>query len=57
MDDEEAWRHLVTDVVDVCFDVVAVVAPIVNNSSPEGYAPEWYSSEGDRSEDGSPLGG
>lgn len=34
------WRDLLAHLITTCFEVAEVVAPIVNNSSPEGNIPD-----------------
>lgn len=34
------WRELVTRLLEMCFEISQIVAPIVNSSSPEGIFPK-----------------
>ncbi|OXU19645.1 hypothetical protein TSAR_015763 [Trichomalopsis sarcophagae] len=36
---EECWRNVLADVINMCFDLNKAVSQIVNNSSPEGHLP------------------
>src|SRR6218665_117926 len=39
LEDVAEWRHLMSRLIDVCFSMAVIVAPIVTNSSPEGNIP------------------
>uniref|UniRef100_X2AWR9 tRNA (32-2'-O)-methyltransferase regulator THADA n=1 Tax=Capitella teleta TaxID=283909 RepID=X2AWR9_CAPTE len=51
----DQWTSLLSDIITMSFDVAAKVAPVVNNSSPEGFIPTGQNAPDDPVDDAEML--